>query len=318
LLHPAGWFALVTGLFRWRLVRFFFREVRRATRRGNFLVACRMASTVGFYLRFRRDLEGSGARAVLVSSDSNPYAMGLAFAASSLGLRTIYITHGHLPEGPPRLLFDLSILDGPAVVEVYERSCGLEGQVVFKGAEGTYRALDLGGLSRANPTVGVFMSLITDWERFETLVQQLYTRLNPARIIVRLHPNKVVRDQAAVERLKLLKFIELSTADTVLTDDAERCDVVVAGNSSCHLTTLKFGVPTLFVPGLDAVPHDFYKFLERRIVPEFGAAEAVDLAAVSEFYKDPGWADRFASFDASYPDKTGLDADVAAAVKALL
>jgi hypothetical protein len=91
--------------------------------------------------------------------------------------------------------------------------------------------------------------------------------------------------------------------EKVLLQDAKLCDVVLAGNSSCHLSLLRYGVPTFYVAGLDQVPHDFYRFLELGIVPAFDKVEAVDLPKLATFYGDPQWSERFTFFDAGYPGK---------------
>lgn len=294
--------------------------IRRVNAGGNFLVACRVASTLGYYARFRALLDRHPARVTLVSSDTNPYAMGLSYAARALGRRTAYVTHGHIPDGPPPLDFDLSLLDGPAVRRVYEEMGPTRGEVVYKGAEGEYRPMDTRRLRGSGLTVGVFLSLITDWDALAAELADLRARVRPARLLIRLHPNRIVRP-ANYEALlgAPAAGLELSLGESVLLDDARRCDVVYAGNSSCHLTLLKYGVPTVYTRGLDKVPHDFYRFLAEGIVPELARAGDLDAAAVAGFYEDPGWAERFAFFDASYQrEQAELDRAVVEALRALI
>ena len=289
----------------------------------DFLVGARVAATAGTWLRLAQELPGHGAQAVLVSSDSNPYAMAALAIARERGLKTLYITHGHIPDGPPPLDVDLAIVDGPAVLRVYDDSLGRRGAVVFKGAEGQARPMATAGLRAGRPLVlGLFMSLIVDWDRFAPLLGALRQHLSPARIILRLHPNEVIRDPRAVQALASQAAlgpgeVELSRGERILTEDAARCDLVIAGNSSAHLTLLRFGVPTLYLPGLDLVPHDFYRFLACRIVAQADSPDQIDLAAVAAFYEDPAWADRFRDFDAGYGVE-GLDGQVRAAILDLL
>jgi len=299
------------------------RVIHRFNAEGNFLVSCRVASTLGYYLRLKPLLAAHPARVTLVSSDTNPYAMGLSYAARALGRPTIYVTHGHIPDGPPPLDFDLSILDGPAVLRVYEDMGPTRGAVVYKGAEGDQRPMDTSGLRAAarggELNVGVFLSLMLDWDTIGPLLRAVRERLNPARLLVRLHPNRIIRPDDYRARLLADELgLEISTGDSVLLADAERCDVVLTGNSSCHLTLLKYGVPTVYSRRLDTVPHDFYRFISERMVIEAAQLDALDPAAVADFYDDPGWAARFAFFDASYGRaQSELDAVVAEAVRAL-
>lgn len=317
LARPAAWGALGAALAHPRTVRRAFRIIHRVNRREGFLVACRLASTLGYYLRFVRLLPATRARAVLVSSDSNPYAMGLCAAARRQRMATLYVTHGHIPDGPPRLDFDLSILDGSAVLRVYEESGPVGGAVVFKGAEGRYGPMRTGGLRGGRLAIGVFLSLISDWARLAGLLAEIQRSLRPARLLVRFHPNELVRPRDALARLGRVPGLMVSRAERVLLDDAAQCDLVIAANSSCHLTALKLGVPTVHLHGLDAVPHDFYRFLRHRMVFECARVADIDPLRIAEFYEDPGWARRFAFFDASYPgaDRGPL---VRAAVAALV
>lgn len=322
MMSPSNWWAAAAIFACPRRLALAWRLLHRYnTRSGDFLVACRVASTIGYFLRFDREFSAksgeSERRVVLVSSDSNPYAMGAAWAARRHGLKTVYVTHGHIPDGPPYLDFDLSIVDGPAVLDVYDSSRGRRGQVVFKGAEGDFRPLTTQPLrAERGITLGVFMSLIVDWASFAPLLARLKAHLQPETIILRLHPNEVIRDPKALEHVDL-EGVEVSYGDTVLTEDAARCDLVIAGNSSCHLTLLRFGVPTAYVPGLDIVPHDFYRFLKRRVVPEFTTPEAIEPSAVADFFEEQGWAARFRAFDAGY-DGPALGPDVGRALVALV
>ncbi|MGE3636728.1 MAG: hypothetical protein AB7P00_42895, partial [Sandaracinaceae bacterium] len=292
----------------------------RARRDADFLVACRVASTAGYYFRFRELLARDAPAAILTSSDSNPYAMALVAAARERAIPTAYVAHGHIPEGPPRLWYDLSFVDGKETLGVYERSRGYEGRVVFRGAEGEYRPMMLEALERGRPLrVGVFASLIVDWTRFVGVVRAIHDAVAPSRLLVRLHPNPVIRDPSAERRLAALPYVEVSRGESVLTRDAASVDLVIAGNTSAHLSVLKHGVPSVYLPGLDLVPHDFYRFLERRIVPEVAAADALAPRDLAAFFRDPDWARRFAQFDAGYGRSSAeLDAEVARAMRALL
>ncbi len=289
-------------------LRSLWRLVRRHDRDDGFLVAARTAACFGRALRTGELLDRHGAKAVLVSSDSNPPAMGAIAAARARGLKVAYVTHGHLPEGPPPLDVDLALLDGPALLGVYERAGPVRARVVFKGAEGDYRPLATAGLGRPAPVLGVFMSILVDWPRAYALLGRLRAALRPRRIVLRLHPNTVIRDPASRRLVPDWPELVVSDGATILTDDAGPCDLVIAGSSSCHLTLLRYGVPTAVVRGLDAMPHDFYRFVESRIVPEL-SPDSPDLAGIGAFYADPSWRTRFRGFDATYPTTDGGDPD---------
>ena len=98
LFNPFIWLGFLWSLRHFAMVRGCFRLIARYNAEGDFLVACRVASTVGYYLRFQALLRECEPKGVLVSSDSNPYAMGLAYAARNEKLKTLYINHGHIPD----------------------------------------------------------------------------------------------------------------------------------------------------------------------------------------------------------------------------
>jgi hypothetical protein len=292
--------------------------LREYATRGDFLVAARVACTIGYYLRMLPLLRHSRAAAVLVSSDSNPYAMALVHAARRLGRRTCFVTHGHVAAGPPPLDFDLSLLDGPVVREVYERAGAIRAAVVFKGSEGRVRPMDTSRLRGGVRTLGVVLSILVDWPRVGALLDRLRADLSPERIVLRLHPNRTMLDPQWARHVSLAG-VRVSRGERPLTEDAEACDLVVAGNTSAHLTVLKLGVPTAYLPALDDVGADYYDFVNERIVAPIADDGSIDVGAIARFYDDPGWAPRFARFDAGYPDRQeACDRAVLEGLRALL
>jgi hypothetical protein len=285
---------------------------------GDFLVAAEVASTVGYYLRMCTLLERCRAPAVLVSSDTNPYALALVHAARRVGRKTCFVTHGHVAEGPPPLDFDLSLLDGPAVREVYERAGPVRGAVVLKGSEGIARPMQTARLTRGVRTLGVVMSILVDWRRAGALLDRLRAALSPERIVLRLHPNRTMLDPRWADHLRL-DGVDISFGDGSLVADAERCDLIAAANTSAHLTILKLGVPSVYVPGLDDVGDDYYGFVRERVVATAAIDGAVDTRSIARFYDDPAWAVRFGRFDAGYLDRQeACDRAVVAGMRALL
>ncbi len=286
--------------------------------RGDFLVAARVASTVGYFQRLLPALERSSARAVWVSSDTNPYAVALTHAAECAGRRTCFVTHGHVAEDPPPLAFDLAIVDGAAVRDVYARAGPVRGRVVFRGAQGSARPMRTAPLRGEIGTVGVFLSILVDPAKLARAITELREALGPRRLLLRLHPNHQMRDPRW-DRGVDLRGVEVSDATRPLEDDAARCELVAAGNSSAHLTALKLGVPSVYVGALDEVPDDYYGFVAARLLPSLSAEPRPTPGQIAAFYEDPGWARRFARFDAAYPDRQGeCDREVRAALLELI
>jgi hypothetical protein len=291
--------------------------LERYARGGDFLVAARVASTVGYYLRMAPALERSRARAVIVSSDTNPYAVALTQAAARLGRRTCFVNHGHVASDPPPLDFDLSILDGPILERVYAAAGPTRGRIVFRGAEGIVRPMDTARLRRGVRRLGIFLSILVDWPSVARAIARLRATFEPSRIVLRLHPNREMRDPDWAGHLDL-RGVTVSDGERALEDDASDCELVACGNSSAHLSVLKLGVPTIYVRGLDEVDDDYYRFVEHGItwrLPDAGGTRD----AIAAFYEDPRWPTRFAGFDAGYPDRQAdCDRTVASALRDLI
>lgn len=278
------------------------RRVRRIAgllaRRTPLLAAARTMATIAFYLRFRRELlrlDGPSRRwlGVVVSSDSNPEALGVAAAFRRSGLRAVYVNHGFIPEGPPRLSFDLSILDGPALAGTY-RSSG-QFPVVYKGIEGQGRAFRRVPSDRPW-TIGVFTSLIGDWTVTAEWLARLARSSQVASIRVRLHPNLQVRHPASGSLGRFDK-VSIDPPGMPIAEASARCDLVIAGNSSVHLNVLKSGAPTVFVDELDRVPREFYSFQSEKLVYEARSIEDLDAARINAHYDTPEWRAKFLRYD---------------------
>lgn len=72
--------------------------------------------------------------------------------------------------------------------------------------------------------------------------------------------------------------------ESVFLEDVARCDLVLVGNSSSHLSVFRYGVFIVYVWGLDMVLYDFYRFLFLGIVLVFEEVEAIELVDVVRFY----------------------------------
>lgn len=304
----AGAFGLLRRTVRgdaWR----YLRVVRRLCRRHEFLVACRAASALAAAMAAAGALRTAPVRAVLVSSDYNAEVVGLVHAAREAGRATIYVPHAPTQHLSPPLHFTLALLDGEAALAAYARKGPVRATCVFKGVAGEEAPLDLSGLARTSPTVGVFLPKEVEWEALRLCCEAIRRRFHPARLLLRCHPNAMEGPPPGL----LSAGAEVCPARATLGEDARRCDWVVADeNSSVPLGVLKAGVPAVVVAGLAVFPpgqRDLYGLAADRVVPSV-SLDALDLRALDGFFRE-GWADRFRRHDASY----GRGAEVRAAVR---
>ena len=267
---------------------------------NNFLVSCRCISTMFYYINFKNKLKNSQIKSIIVSSDSNPYAMGITFAAKSLEINTVYINHGHIPENPPRLIFDHNILDGQALLDTYKRTNNTHSNVIFKGIEGEFSKMEEITKNKSL-RVGVFLSLVTDWDSLLKLVTRLSLDKENSQILVRLHPNLIIREIKYVKSLKLIEKVKVSLSETIASDDLNNIDYLIAGNSSVHLTSLKIGVPSIYFDKIDLVPYDFYLFSKLGLVLEMNEMKKVSISELNQFYNSEEWIKVYKYFEGLNP-----------------
>jgi hypothetical protein len=293
-LNPYVIFNLFYLLKRKSLYRIIFKTIKKQ----DFLVSCRVVQTIFLYSRFLHFYNEQKFKVVLVASDSNPYAMAAVFAAKKLNIRTVYVNHGFIPPNPPRLVYDYSILDSKRLYEVYSHHINNKGEILFKGVEGEYR--EWGKLAKGPKVkIGIFLSLIINWENVWKFINHINKNFPNIEILLRAHPNLLFRDKEQFKKLKTFKNIEISYSKTNAVNDLKKCDFMVAGNSSVHLTALKFSVPSIYFNKMDFMPPDFYLFVKNGLIYNMNSMDEFDIEKVSSFYEKSNWKNIYADYDVS-------------------
>lgn len=259
----------------------------------SFLVVCRSTELITLYVKFSKDLkESHQVQNIIVSSDSNPYALASVLAGYKHNKKTFYINHGFIPPNPPRLITDFSILDSEKLFEMYQHHKKNRSKLIFKGVEGLSRNGQIVLPQQINQ-IGIFLSLVTNWGELYLLIEKLQKKY---KVLVRLHPNLIIRKKSEVEKLRLLN-LKLSYANEVATEDVKKCDLVIAGNSSVHLTVLKFKTPSLYYNQIDNVPDDFYYFIKNGLTYHLENPDDLDISKVQSFYNDDWYKNTYLKYD---------------------
>jgi hypothetical protein len=277
--------------------------IRVLDRRHGFLVACRSAAAIAWYVRTKAALAELRPGAILVSSDSNPEEVGFTAAAAASATPRVFVSHAYPTPFSPVLNFSLSILEGEAAVRARTRTGPIKGGIVLAGVEGDSVPLDVGRFERKRPVIGIFTPKAVAWPTLIAVINDCQAVFEPQRIVIRWHPSRL--DQAHhLHSLGDRSRIEESPTNAELRDVARRCDWVVADeNSNVHLPVLKLGIPTVVVKGLGLYPptrSDLYGFAAAGVVfPPVRSIRDIQASALKAFF-DEGWADRFRQYDASY------------------
>ena len=218
----------------------------------------------------------------------------------------------------PPLLGDLVAVTSEAVLEVYARHSPGKLNAVLIPQSSPQRPMR----SRIDPgqrvTVGIFLTALTNMQRLRALVGRLEGDARVARVLIRSHPVKVVREDISVLTARDARVADSSAIP--LFENIELCDVVICGNSSVTIDILRGGVPVLYDAGLDDVGFDRNGYLERGLVPRLPAdLHDATLAAMDRFYSAPAWARTMQHFDAGYgQDEAAMRQRLHDAVRALV
>ncbi len=301
-----------------RVVARALRILRVLDDRHGFLVACRAAAAMAWYVRGLTILRDRQPAAILVGSDSNPEEVGFAAAARAQGVATIFASHAYPTPFSPPLDFSLSILVGEAELDARRLRGAIGGDVVVIGLEGESRPLDMSRFARSAPVIGIFTPKAIAWPTLATVIADCRQHYHARRIVIRWHPSMIEPPRLASHVGDLTAVIESPRAAR-LADVAEQCDWVIADeNSTVHLSVLKLGIPSVALR-LGRYPDtrsDMYGFVREHIVPpvveSISELRADTLAA---FFAE-GWTTRFRQYDASYgqPGEV-IEASVRAAVR---
>lgn len=271
--------------------------LRYLSGRHDFLVSCRLSSTLFYYVWFNAELAHKKPQLIALSSEANPYATALLWTAKSRGIPTLYVPHGQVAPEPPRLYFDLCLLDGEELLRTFSFRGEPTGKILFKGADGPFFPLRIPE-TEAVSRIGVFLSISYDEVLLESVLRQVAARFPGSRILLRLHPNERVSSDRILRSIGDLPRIEVSR-NQALREDIARCELIFCGNTGTHLEVLRQGVPSIQLPGIDRFPHDLRGFIEKRIVPFYSSPAEFTLAALKSFY-DAHWPERMRRYDFYY------------------
>jgi len=279
------------------------RIIRWTDRVHGFLVACRVAGALAWYVRSIAILGACRPQAVLVSSDSNPEELAFTAAARAVSLPTVFMSHSYPTPFSPPLDYSLSILGGDAEVQARREKGPIKGELLLVGLEGDSAPLDARHFAAPDPVIGIFTPKAVSWPTLAAVISDCRQRFGARQILIRWHPSMLERPHLGDWLADRSGVVE-TPREAALVDVARHCNWVIAyENSGVHLPVLKLGIPTIAVKNLGLYPEsrsDMYGFVRHGVIPP-PVSSLGDLHpdALAEFFAD-GWAARFQEYDASY------------------
>lgn len=291
------------NLFYQKKITKLFNVIHQINRRYDFLVSCRTTSVIGCYIRARRHLVSLRPHAVLFASDSNPEELGLIYSAQSLMTPTIFASHAYPTSLSLPLEYDLSILEGQAALEKYKEKSQPSGKAILAGLSGPSRPMNVSGLQKKEPVVGIFTPKTVNWPEFTKIINECHAVYNAQSVLIRWHPSLLERRPIKDLVTNPDRVIETSVKESA-GGVAQVCDwVITDANSNVHLDVLKMGTPTISVEGMRPMREensDIYGFVANGLIyPPVSSLAELDMQKVTVFYSGR-WVDKFRYYDANY------------------
>lgn len=310
-LHPRQ---LVTALYFLMAMPSMWSVFGRIAKRYEFMPACRMASTIGYYMLFRRSIRSAPrVKGVLLASNYSPDAVALSAAAHSCSRKVVYTNHAHIPlNGPylPPVLADLSIFSGEIIRETYQQRSQCNNDVSLIGVDNPTAVMSW----KKRPfSIGIFLTALTNVDAIEKLAGEILELGADIMVNIRHHPVSLLHTDLTplITRFPNARI----TAGGPLEDDIADCDIVLCGNSGVALNVLRVGKPAAYCAALDALPYDYNGFVANHLVPEIDSWRQDTYEQLREFYTQPTWHDVMTRYDASYgQDIDTLEADCQQAI----
>ena len=260
---------------------------RRLHRRQPSFQVLRAMELAGYYVRYLQLFRRGRYALAVMSSHSNPHGIAFALAARRAGVPVVLVTHGMPVRPVARLSFALAVVHCEDARRTYEaEGCRMQ-RVLVHGRRQHLAPMPVGPLGDAL-TVGVFLCKDVRPERLRALVESLLASGRVARVRLRPHPYNMWKGFAAWIAERDDARVQVSAGGSVF-GDIDRCDVVLAGNTSVHIEALLAGRPSAFVPGLDHGGGDLHRLVERGLVYALDDGLRLDPEAVSDFYGRPEW-----------------------------
>ena len=286
--------------FSFKSVLKYLKIIHRINKNYEFMPACRAASTIGFYIRFKNELMSKNFKAVLVSKTYSPDCLSLVWSAKSLNIPTIYSAHSFIPPldlKKPPISFSLLILQGQNMHQILERRAPIEGRVIYKGIDAKPKQMQIDRLKESGMRIGIFLSGRMNISGIEKQVKNIFSFLNAKSILIRLHP--VAITSVDIRYLEdSYSNLELSFNNT-LSEDLEKCDLVVVGGSGVALEALKMGFPCVYVSSLEDLAFDYNGFVESGIIWHWPEDKPLDIGMLKNFYSS-NWIEKFNNYDPFY------------------
>jgi hypothetical protein len=274
---------------------------RRLVQKYDFMPACRIFSTVTYYMRFKRLLD-EDVKAVFIACQYSPECLGLAAAAHRAGKKVLFTNHasatGETGYVAP-LHADLAAVTSQAMADLYQRHTPHELHIIPFTIGEPHQPLRVPNRDSHTLTVGIYLTALTDEARLQEIVADWSRLPSIGSVFIRTHPAEVVNaDLSGITGTRVP--IEISST-MPLREDILRTDIAVCGNSTVTIEILRGGRPVLYDHRLDHLVFDYNAYAGHGLVPPH--PEKIDdeiFEQIEQHYLSGQWQERMRYFDSGY------------------
>jgi hypothetical protein len=263
--------------------------------------ACRIFSTVTYYMRFGRLLDEQ-VRAVFIACQYSPECLGLAAAAQQARKKVFFTNHasasGETGFVPP-IYADLVAVTSEAMADIYRRHSPRDLNIVPITIPEKQQPMRIPRHSSAELTVGIYLTALTNEARLTEILSEWSTLKRTALFFIRTHPAQVVNpDLSSFTRTG--GTIEVSEARP-LSDDIARTDIAICGNSTVAVEILRGGRPVLYDHRLDDMAFDYNGYSGRGLLLSYPTLfDDKIFDKLLRHYGSADWAEKMRYYDSSY------------------
>lgn len=258
-----------------------FSILGKILKRYDLFIALRAIQYLAYYDRFDFELHKGNTNIVIVFTDANPHGRALMQSALKKNIKLCFISHGEPDETMPPICCDIAYLFGERSLLRYRKNRSHIGKVLYYGHKDIFkkiREVDF----RKNVQIGIFLSKSTNLDEVVKLIFLLKKTFKNCTILIRKHPNM---DLTRREEKMLLRSFAVQISDGKSLDrDIEKCDFVLAGETTVHLDVLLRGRPSLYYRNLEKNFFYRYDYVKEEIILEWDMDISDEV--INNFYQD--------------------------------
>lgn len=239
---------------------------------------------------FEEQLKKYGIEQVILTNDHNLHTLALLLASKNLRIKSYYIQHASVSPAFPKLLPEISLLEGQQAVDIYEKIGNLSKTIHLVGIPRLDGILNLKrSLNQTNITVGFCLKPYYSDGLVEQYIKTIRSSENVGKIILRPHPGN---GEGFYDRLKNYQ-VEISNAREERPQEfIKKLDVLISGESSIILESALMKIKTIYIDD-QVAQYDLYGFVKNGIATPVSSFEElqkelqqIDFQKVEEQYNN--------------------------------